>query len=234
MLCLLSCRSVPWIVAIGIAPIAAILINKFNFQILFASISIIILILIHLSFLYTNISTIIPYIGLGIVFAIFPVAIFSIVPLIESCVADDMHIHIEMQYKIVLSCIYISLTIIPLSVAGLFAISQLYIPNVEIFYLSFSIVAFVLILYIAIYDYFTGKRIQKGFFVVTGSSINLSQLSQSHGFGSNRSINSQESKKNTKIRRAWNMILLIGKTIPEIFPLLERLEISGKVFLMII
>lgn len=141
--------SIPYIISAVMSPILGIYVDKYGLRALIASMSPVLLIIVHLLLGLTSISPIGPLIGQGFAYTGFAAVLWPAIPLI---VEESLT---GLAFGIVTSALNFACTAIPLLVAFIYTASDNhYIPNVELLFVALGFVGSLVGIYLNYHDYY--------------------------------------------------------------------------------
>lgn len=139
--------SIPYIISAALSPPLGFAVDVYGMRAIIAAIAPAILIAVHLMLAYSDVNVVIPLIGQGLAYTGFVSVLWPAVPLVvEERVSG-------LAFGIVTSGQNLACALVPLVIAGIYSDSgDKYIPNVELMFVAFAGIGFIVGLYMNYYD----------------------------------------------------------------------------------
>lgn len=139
--------SIPYIISAILSPPLGFAVDVYGWRAIIAAIAPAILIIVHLMIGYTDVNIVIPLIGQGLAYTGFVSVLWPAVPLVvEERISG-------VAFGVVTSAQNLACAVVPLLIASIYSDSNdKYIPNVELLFVAFASVGFVVGLYMNYYD----------------------------------------------------------------------------------
>mgnify|MGYP003385769914 FL=1 len=148
--------SIPYIISAILSPPLGYVVDVWGLRAVIAAIAPAVLILVHMLIGYTDINVVVPLVGQGLAYTGFVSVLWPAVPLVvEERVSG-------LAFGIVTSAQNMACALVPLLIAAVYTDSNdKYIPNVELVFVFFAAVGFVVGLYMNYYDYRHGSVLNR-------------------------------------------------------------------------
>jgi MFS family permease len=144
--------SIPYIISASLSPFLGALVDRIGLRAVIAAIAPAILIAVHCLLGLTDVDPVGPLIGQGLAYSGFAAVLWPSVPL----VVDQKFV--GLAFGMITAIQNCGLATFPLIVSSLYQDSNhMYIPNVELFFVSLAVMGFVIGLYLNVYDYYHGS-----------------------------------------------------------------------------
>jgi MFS family permease len=138
--------SIPYVISACLSPILGGIVDKVGKRAIIATLAPLFLIIVHLMLGLTDINPIFPLVGQGLAYSGFAAVLWPSVPL----VVEPQFI--GLGYGVITSVQNAGLALFPLIVAAIYSADELYIPNVEFFFVGLAVIGFLVGIYLNIYD----------------------------------------------------------------------------------
>lgn len=138
--------SIPYVISACLSPILGGIVDKVGKRAIIATLAPMFLIIVHLMLGLTTINPIGPLVGQGLAYSGFAAVLWPSVPL----VVEPQFI--GLGYGVITSVQNAGLAFFPLIVAAIYSTDELYIPNVEFFFVGLASIGFLVGIYLNIYD----------------------------------------------------------------------------------
>lgn len=141
--------SIPYIISATLSPFLGGFVDRFGFRAVIATISPLVLAIVHTFLGYSKCSPVGPLVGQGLAYAGFASVVWPSVAM----VVDD-HL-VGLGYGIVVSIQNMGLAVFPVIIAQIYAdANNEYIPKVEIFFIALAVAGTLIGVYLNFYDHF--------------------------------------------------------------------------------
>ncbi len=140
--------SIPYIISACLSPILGGFVDKFGMRAVIATISPLMLVIVHLFLGFTSVSPVGPLVGQGLAYSGFAAVLWPSIAMVV-----DARL-VGLAYGIVVSIQNMGLAAFPLIIASIYsADDDKYIPDVEVFFVACAWLGVIIGLYLNFYDY---------------------------------------------------------------------------------
>lgn len=141
--------SIPYIISATLSPFLGGFVDRFGFRAVIATVSPLVLVVVHSFLGYSSCSPVGPLVGQGLAYAGFASVVWPSVAM----VVDD-HL-VGLGYGIVVSIQNMGLAVFPVIIAAIYTdAGDVYIPTVEVFFVALAAAGALIGMYLNFYDHF--------------------------------------------------------------------------------